>query len=39
LHSEGEYLVVESLVERAKLAALVLMNLATGEISVKEGTR
>jgi hypothetical protein len=25
-------------VERAKLAALVLMKLAVGEISVKEGT-
>jgi glutamate carboxypeptidase len=38
LHSAEEYLVVESLVERAKLAALVLMKLAAGEIKVKDGT-
>jgi glutamate carboxypeptidase len=30
LHSAGEYLLVDSLVERAKLAALVLMRLAAG---------
>jgi glutamate carboxypeptidase len=34
LHSDQEYLVVDSLVERAKLTALVLMKLAAGEMAV-----
>src|SRR5205823_6038272 len=32
LHSPEEYLIVESLPERAKLSALLLMKFATGEI-------
>ena len=31
IHSDDEYLIVESLVERAQLSALVLMRLAAGE--------
>jgi glutamate carboxypeptidase len=34
LHSDGEYLLVDTLAERAKLAALLLMKLAAGEVSV-----
>ena len=33
IHSNGEYMVIESLTERARLAALLLMKLASGEIS------
>ena len=32
LHSEGEYLLLPSLTERAKLSALLLMRLAAGEV-------
>jgi len=34
LHSPEEFLVIDSLVERAKLAALVLMKLGSGEIRI-----
>jgi glutamate carboxypeptidase len=33
LHSSGEYLLMDSLTERAQLAALLLLKLASGEIS------
>jgi glutamate carboxypeptidase len=33
IHSPGEYLILDSLVERARLAALVLLRLATGDIA------
>jgi glutamate carboxypeptidase len=32
MHSPTEYLLIDSLTERAKLAALLLMKLASGEI-------
>lgn len=36
IHSDREYLLVESLVERAELMALVLLRLASGEVSWKK---
>lgn len=36
IHSAEEYLVIESLTERSKLAAGVLLNLAAGEFDPKE---
>jgi len=35
LHSRDEFLVVDSLVERARISALFLMKLAAGEIDVR----
>ena len=37
LHSSEEYVYLDSLVERARLSALVLMKIATGEIRLMEG--
>jgi glutamate carboxypeptidase len=31
IHSDGEYLIVESLAERARLSALAILRLARGE--------
>jgi glutamate carboxypeptidase len=33
IHSPDEYLITDSLVERAQLSALLLMRLAAGEIA------
>jgi hypothetical protein len=32
MHSPGEFLITESLIERSKLTALLLMKLAAGEV-------
>jgi glutamate carboxypeptidase len=36
IHSADEYVAVDSLIERAKLTALLLMKLAAGEIKIEE---
>jgi glutamate carboxypeptidase len=36
IHSDGEYLVIDSLVERAAISALLLMRLAAGEVIIHE---
>ena len=35
IHTAGEYMIIDSLSERAKLSALLLMRLATGAITLK----
>jgi glutamate carboxypeptidase len=37
LHSPDEFLLIDSLVERAQLSALVLMKIAAGEIALRHG--
>jgi glutamate carboxypeptidase len=39
IHSAGEYILLDSLVERAKVTALLLMKLASGDIEVPEKQR
>lgn len=39
IHSAGEYVLLDSLTERAKLTALLLMKLASGDIRVPERQR
>ena len=36
IHSDGEYLIVESLSERARLSALTLLRIAQGRLSLEE---